>query len=102
MSGNKRLQALMQRGAAFLGSRVAIMGGAMSWVSERHLVAALSNAGAFGVIACGAREPPRLAEEIAGTQALTTRPFGVNLITMHPRLDQLVETCLAAGVTHIV
>ena len=25
----------------------------MSWVSERHLVAALSNAGAFGVIACG-------------------------------------------------
>jgi enoyl-[acyl-carrier protein] reductase II len=78
------------------------MGGAMSWVSERHLVSALSNAGAFGVIACGAMEPPRLAEEIAGTQALTTKPFGVNLITMHPRLDQLVDTCLAAKVSHIV
>jgi enoyl-[acyl-carrier protein] reductase II len=96
------LDRLMARGAAFFGSRVAIMGGAMSWVSERHLVAALSNAGAFGVIACGAMEPPRLAEEIAGTQALTDKPFGVNLITMHPRLDQLVETCLAAKVTHIV
>jgi enoyl-[acyl-carrier protein] reductase II len=47
-------------------------------------------------------EPPRLAEEIAGTQALTTKPFGVNLITMHPRLDQLVDTCLAAKVSHIV
>jgi enoyl-[acyl-carrier protein] reductase II len=47
-------------------------------------------------------EPPRLAEEIAGTQALTTKPFGVNLITMHPRLDQLVDTCLAARVSHIV
>lgn len=97
-----RLAALMARGTAFLGSRVALMGGAMSWVSERHLVAALSNAGAFGVVACGAMEPPRLAEEIAATQALTDRPFGVNLITMHPRLDQLVDACLAAKVGHIV
>ena len=96
------LDRLMARGAAFFGSRTALMGGAMSWVSERHLVAALSNAGAFGVIACGAMEPPRLAEEIAGTQALTDRPFGVNLITMHPRLEQLVEVCLAARVGHIV
>jgi len=93
---------LMARGAAFLGTRYAIMGGAMSWVSERHLVAALSNAGAFGVIACGAMEPPRLAQEIAGTQALTDKPFGVNLITMHPMLDQLVDVCLAAKVGHIV
>ena len=97
-----QLDRLMARGAAFLGARYAIMGGAMSWVSERHLVSALSNAGAFGVIACGAMEPARLAEEIAGTQALTTKPFGVNLITMHPRLDQLVDTCLAAKVSHIV
>jgi enoyl-[acyl-carrier protein] reductase II len=97
-----QLDRLMARGAAFFGARYAIMGGAMSWVSERHLVSALSNAGAFGVIACGAMEPPRLAEEIAGTQALTSKPFGVNLITMHPRLDQLVDTCLAARVSHIV
>jgi enoyl-[acyl-carrier protein] reductase II len=97
-----QLDRLMARGAAFLGARYAILGGAMSWVSERHLVSALSNAGAFGVIACGAMEPPRLAEEIAGTQVLTSKPFGVNLITMHPRLDQLVDTCLAAKVSHIV
>ena len=96
------LDRLMARGAAFFGARYALMGGAMSWVSERHLVAALSNAGAFGVIACGAMEPPRLAEEIAGTQALTDKPFGVNLITMHPRLDQLVDVCLEAKVGHIV
>ena len=97
-----RLERLMARGAAFLGSRVAILGGAMSWISERNLVAALSNAGAFGVIACGAMEPDRLAEEIAATRALTDRPFGVNLITMHPRLDALVDVCLAAKVGHIV
>ncbi|MCW8086986.1 NAD(P)H-dependent flavin oxidoreductase [Sabulicella glaciei] len=97
-----QLDRLMARGAAFFGSRYALLGGAMSWVSERNLVAALSNAGAFGVIACGAMEPPRLAVEIAGTQALTSRPFGVNLITMHPRLEQLVDVCLEAKVSHIV
>jgi enoyl-[acyl-carrier protein] reductase II len=96
------IDALMARGAAFLGSRYGLMGGAMSWVSERNLVAALSNAGAFGVLACGAMEPPRLAEEIAATQALTDKPFGVNLITMHPRLDQLVQVCVEHRVGHIV
>ena len=102
MSGAAAISRLMARGAAFLGSEYAIMGGAMSWVSERHLVAALSNAGCFGVIACGAMEPDRLAQEIAGTKALTQRPFGVNLITMHPRLEQLVQVCLDAKVSHIV
>jgi enoyl-[acyl-carrier protein] reductase II len=96
------VERLMARGAGFLGSRYAILGGAMSWVSERHLVAALSNAGAFGVIACGAMEPHHLDAEIAGTKAQTARPFGVNLITMHPRLEALVDTCLAHGVSHIV
>ena len=38
----------------------------MSWVSERHLVAAISNAGGFGVIACGSMSPDQLAAEIAG------------------------------------
>jgi len=74
----------------------------MSWVSERHLVSAISNAGGFGVIAGGSLGPDALAAEIAGTQALTTRPFGVNLITMHPLLLPLIETCRAAGVGHVV
>ncbi|UPY38808.1 nitronate monooxygenase [Sediminicoccus sp. KRV36] len=96
------LDRLMARGAAFFGARYALLGGAMSWVSERNLVAALSNAGAFGVIACGAMEPHHLDAEIAATKALTDKPFGVNLITMHPRLEALVDTCLSHGVTHIV
>ena len=94
--------ALAARGCAFLGAELPIMGGAMSWVSERHLVAAISNAGGFGVIACGAMSPALLEAEIAGTQALTTRPFGVNLITMHPALDELVQVCLRANVGHVV
>ncbi len=97
-----KLDVLWSRGTAFLGTRTAIMGGAMSWVSERTLVAAISNAGGFGVIACGSMGPAMLEAEIAATQALTAKPFGVNLITMHPQLDELVQVCLRAGVTHVV
>jgi enoyl-[acyl-carrier protein] reductase II len=74
----------------------------MSWVSERHLVAAISNAGGFGVIACGSMSPALLDAEIAGTKALTDKPFGVNLITMHPELDALIGVCLDHEVGHIV
>ncbi len=96
------LDRLWARGRGFLGTRYAIMGGAMTWVSERHLVAAISNAGGFGVIACGSMTPDLLAAEIAATEALTERPFGVNLITMHPALDDLIRVCHAARVGHIV
>ena len=95
------LRRLMTRGAEFLGTDYAIMGGAMSWVSERNLVSAISNAGGFGMIACGAMDPAMLEEEIAETAKRTERPFGVNLITMHPALMELIEVCGRAQVTHI-
>lgn len=101
-SGSARLARRMDRGAAFLGSEVAIMAGAMSWVSERNLVAAMSNAGGFGVIACGAMTPELLDAEIAGTKALTSKPFGVNLITMHPALFDLIAVCAKHKVGHVV
>lgn len=101
-AAQEKLDVLWQRGCAFLDTPLAIMGGAMSWVSERNLVAAISNGGGFGVIACGAMTPELLAEEIAGTKALTDKPFGVNLITMHPELDQLIDVCLDAGMNHVV
>lgn len=97
-----RLRRLWSEGCRFLGTELAILGGAMTWVSERSLVAAISNAGGFGVLACGAMEPDRLGEEIAATKALTDRPFGVNLIVLHPRLDALVETCLEHEVGYVV
>lgn len=96
------LSSLMARGTAFLGCEVAILGGAMSWISERHLVSAISNAGGFGVIACGAMSPALLDAEIAATRAMTARPFGVNLITMHPQLFELIEICGQHKVGHVV
>ena len=97
-----KTQSLMARGRAFLGSEHAILCGAMSWVSERNLVAAISNAGGFGVIACGAMTPELLDREISGTKALTDKPFGVNLITMHPMLFDLIAVCARHEVSHVV
>ena len=100
--GHDRLAGLWQDGTALLGCRYALLGGAMTWVSERHLVSAISEAGGFGVLACGAMSPALLAQEIDSTRALTGRPFGVNLIIMHPQLAELVDVCLAHDVSHIV
>ena len=102
MNQYPKTQALMRRGSEFLGSEYAILCGAMSWVSERNLVAAISNAGGFGVIACGAMTPELLDAEIAETKALTGKPFGVNLITMHPMLFELIEVCAKHKVGHVV
>ena len=98
----EKLNKLWQRGCELLGCKYAIMGGAMSWVSERHLVAAISNAGAFGVIACSSMPPDLLRNEIRETRKLTKKPFGVNLIIMHPKLDELVQVCKEENVSHVV
>ena len=105
-SGREQARAVLDRlwghGREFLGTELAIMGGAMTWVSERNLVAAISNAGGFGVIASGSMSPDLLSAEIAATAALTVRPFGVNLITMHPQLMALIDVCLEHRVGHVV
>ncbi|MBH0112429.1 nitronate monooxygenase [Novosphingobium sp. YJ-S2-02] len=102
MAATNKTLSLMARGREFLGSETAILCGAMSWVSERNLVAAISNAGGFGVIACGAMTPELLDAEITATKALTEKPFGVNLITMHPMLFDLIDVCSSHGVGHVV
>lgn len=98
----KNMQNLMKRGTDFLGCETAIMCGAMSWVSERNLVAAISNAGGFGVIACGAMDTKLLDTEITETKKRTEKPFGVNLITMHPDLFALIDVCAKHKISHIV
>lgn len=102
MQAYSYLNSLWKRGKDFLGVEVPILAGAMTWVSERYLVSAISNAGGFGVIACGAMEPYHLDQEISETKKLTTCPFGVNLITLHPALNELIEVCIQHRVSHII
>jgi enoyl-[acyl-carrier protein] reductase II len=96
------LNNLWKKGTDFLGTKYAILGGAMTWVSDHNLVAAISNAGGFGVIACGAMPADLLRQEIQKTKVRTKNPFGVNLITMHPDLNDLVQVCIDEKMSHVV
>ena len=99
---SSQLENLWKKGTEFLGTRFAIMGGAMTWVSDATLVSAISNAGGFGVIACGSMNRELLAAEIKKTQEKTQKPFGVNLIVMHPDLEGLIDVCIENKTTHLV
>ncbi len=96
------LTKLWKQGTDFLGCDFAILGGAMTWVSEHNLVAAISNAGGFGVLASGSMPAEILREEIQKTKAKTSNTFGVNLITLHPELDSLVNVCIQESCSHVV
>ncbi|MCK4939131.1 MAG: nitronate monooxygenase, partial [Rhodospirillaceae bacterium] len=101
-TANKHLEKMWARGCEFLGTKYAILGGAMSWISESGLVSAISNAGGFGVIAGGSMMPDQLGEIIVATQKKTDKPFGVNMVTMHPELDALIDKCLELNVKFVV
>lgn len=96
------IDSFWRKGTDFLGTQYAIMCGAMSWVSEHHLVAAVSNAGAFGVLAGGAMPPEMLSGEIDEIRKLTDKNFGVNIMTMHPQIEELVTVCVRQKVSHVI
>ncbi len=98
----KKLKELFARGNEFLGSKVPIMGGAMTWLSERNLVSAISNAGGFGIIACGSMNAKELETEIIETKKKTKRPFGVNLILLHPEIEELINCCIRNKVDLVI
>ena len=76
----RHLQRYLKKGQNFLGVDFPIICGAMSTISERNLVSAVSNSGGFGVIAGGSLSAEELREEIRATYCMTPNPFGVNLI----------------------
>ena len=58
-----------------------------------ELVAAVSNAGALGILQAQFLSPPLFREQIHRVRALTDKPFGVNLLLHFPVEDQ-VAVCL--------
>ena len=98
----EKISKLMKRGCDILGSEYAIMGGAMTWISDSYLVSAMSNAGIFGVLASGAMNGDLLKKEIEATQTKTNKNFGVNIIYVNPKLYDLIDVCHEKKVSHII
>ncbi len=85
------LDRLSEQGRGFLGIRYPFICGAMTWVSEPTLVAAVSNAGGFGCLAAGNMPCDLLEKQINETRNLTDKPIGVNLITIAPMYRDHLE-----------
>jgi NAD(P)H-dependent flavin oxidoreductase YrpB (nitropropane dioxygenase family) len=62
-------------------------------ITSLELAAAVSNAGALGIISFGGNPPPLLREQIRRLRSLTDKPFGVNLILQFP-VKEHVDVCL--------
>lgn len=74
-----------------LGIQYPIIQGAMAWISEATLTAAVSSTGGAGIIATGGRSAEWTRDEIRKTKSLTDKPFGVNLVMMAPNKDEIAE-----------
>ncbi|MFH1943164.1 MAG: nitronate monooxygenase [bacterium] len=96
------LDSLWKRGQDFLGVRIPIMCGAMTWISESKFVSTVSNADAFGCLAAGNVEPEQLEKEIQKTKALTDKPFAVNLITIAPNYHSHLRLAIETKVPFII
>lgn len=68
-----------------------VIQGAMAWVSEANLTAAVSNAGGAGIIATGGRTAEWVRDEIRRAKTLTDKPFGVNVMLMAPNKEEVAE-----------
>lgn len=61
-------------------------------ITGPDLVAAVSNAGAFGLLQAQLAPPPVFREEIHRVRDLTDKPFGVNLL-LHFPVEQQLAVC---------
>ncbi|MEG0076807.1 nitronate monooxygenase [Anaerorhabdus sp.] len=78
-----------------------ILQGAMAHIATPEFAAAVSNAGALGIIATGAMDAKQVQEAIAKCKELTDKPFGVNLMLMNPHSDAIVEEILKNPVAFV-
>jgi NAD(P)H-dependent flavin oxidoreductase YrpB (nitropropane dioxygenase family) len=63
-----------------LGIRYPVLSAGVGGGARAELVAAVSNAGGFGVLGASGMPPEALRAEVARTKTLTGQPFGVNII----------------------
>lgn len=74
-----------------LGIKYPVIQGAMAWIANAELAAAVSNAGGLGIIAAGNTPPDLLEKELIKIRSLTDKPYGMNIMLMSPTTPAAVE-----------
>ena len=72
-----------------LGTEFPFIQGGMANIATAEFAAAVSNAGALGLIGAGGMSPEVFQDSIRRCRTLTEKPFGVNIMLMHPQVEQL-------------
>lgn len=75
-----------------------IVQGAMAWVADADLAAAVSNAGGLGIIGTGHDSAQVVKEKVEAMKAKTDKPFAVNIMLLNPHVDQVVDYLLEADI----
>jgi len=75
-----------------------VLQGGMAWVSTAELAAAVSEAGALGIIGSGNATAAWVAEQIRLTRKLTAKPFGVNVLLSSPYVDEIIPVLITEKV----
>lgn len=73
------------------GIKYPIFQGGMANIATGKFAAAVSNAGAMGIIGAGGMDTETLEKEIKLCKAETDKPFGVNIMLMNPCADEMAE-----------
>lgn len=81
-----------------LNIRYPVFQGGMAWVADARLAAAVSEAGGLGIIAGMNRTGEDLRAEIRALKALTSKPFGVNVMLMSPYAAEVSDVVIEEGV----
>ncbi len=71
-----------------------IIQGGMAWVATPELAAAVSNGGGLGLLGAANMPPDVLREAINKTKAMTSRPFGVNVMLMSPFVKEVMQVVI--------
>ena len=77
-----------------LGIEYPVVQGAMAWIAEHHLAAAVSKAGGLGIIAGGAAPVDYIRDEIRKARAITDKPLGLNIMLLSPNADDLAQLAI--------
>lgn len=81
----------MKKISEILGIEFPVFQGGMANIADGAFAAAVSEAGALGIIGAGGMNAEKLREEIRICKSLTEKPFGVNIMLMNPEADRMAE-----------
>ncbi len=84
-----------------LGTKYPLIQGGMANIATGEFAAACSNAGALGLIGSGGMDAEALRNNIRKAKQLTDKPFGVNIMLMHPQADEFARIVVEEGVRFV-